>query len=197
MRYKPGQKQEMRKKTTDAVARAFRRRGYAGVGVDALAAEAGVTSGAIYSQFGSKDGAFLAALGAGMDVYLEAIPALQREHGANWLAALADQYLGAEHRADVAGGCTVATLVPDVIRAEAVAVREAFAARMTRMIDLVAHGLGGPAETRFVRALAFLATLVGGLNLARAMPTPAAGQAIADAVKRSALAAAGDVAAPE
>ena len=61
-------KEETRLKMRVAASRSFRAHGFAGVGVDGIAKEAGVTSGAFYSHFGSKDGAFSAALGVGLPV---------------------------------------------------------------------------------------------------------------------------------
>ena len=55
-------KQETRKRIVSAASQGFRSHGYAGIGVDAIAKEAGVTSGALYAHMGSKDGAFEAAL---------------------------------------------------------------------------------------------------------------------------------------
>ncbi|WP_282288716.1 TetR family transcriptional regulator [Pseudomonas sp. PS02302] len=58
MRYKPGHREESRAKILDAVGRGFRKHGYGGIGVDGLAKEAGVTSGAVYTHFPSKAAAF-------------------------------------------------------------------------------------------------------------------------------------------
>jgi TetR/AcrR family transcriptional regulator, transcriptional repressor for nem operon len=66
MRYKPDHKVESRSKILAAVGRGFRKKGYAGIGVDGLAKEAEVTSGAFYGHFRSKDDAFRQALLAGM-----------------------------------------------------------------------------------------------------------------------------------
>ena len=54
MRHKGVDKETTRRKVTEAAGRKFRKHGYAGVGIDALAKAAGVTSGAIYGHFGSK-----------------------------------------------------------------------------------------------------------------------------------------------
>ena len=48
-------KQLVRRKMVDAAGRGFRKNGYGGLGVDGLAKEAGVTSGAFYGHFKSKD----------------------------------------------------------------------------------------------------------------------------------------------
>lgn len=53
-------KAETRRRLIDAAARVFARRGFHGAGVDEVAAEAGVTTGALYWHFASKDDLFLA-----------------------------------------------------------------------------------------------------------------------------------------
>jgi AcrR family transcriptional regulator len=52
-------RQETRRAVLDAAARAFARRGFHGASVDAVAAEAGLSTGAVYSNFRSKEELFL------------------------------------------------------------------------------------------------------------------------------------------
>jgi AcrR family transcriptional regulator len=59
---RPMQREQVRRRLLKAAARLLSRRGYHGASVDAIAEEAGYTSGALYSHFGSKDGLFLALL---------------------------------------------------------------------------------------------------------------------------------------
>ncbi len=54
MRHKGVNKEETRKKIIAAVGRCFRKHGYAGIGVDGLAKNAGVTSGAFLFAFRFK-----------------------------------------------------------------------------------------------------------------------------------------------
>ena len=54
MRYAAGHKEGARTRILDAAGRGFRRLGFGGIGVDGLAKEAGVTSGAFYGHFPSK-----------------------------------------------------------------------------------------------------------------------------------------------
>src|SRR5438876_9149012 len=56
------QRERARERLLEAAARMLSRRGYHGAPVDAIAEEAGYTSGALYSHFGSKEGLFLALL---------------------------------------------------------------------------------------------------------------------------------------
>ena len=60
------QKQQTRQRILDAAGRGFRKGGFGGIGVDGLAKEAGVTSGAFYVHFDSKATAFRESVVKGM-----------------------------------------------------------------------------------------------------------------------------------
>jgi AcrR family transcriptional regulator len=81
MRYGPGHKEDARTRILAAVGRGFRRLGYGGIGVDALAKEAGVTSGAFYGHFPSKADAFTASALAGLVELREGIERLRAKAG--------------------------------------------------------------------------------------------------------------------
>jgi AcrR family transcriptional regulator len=55
-------KEQTRRRLLEAATRVFRRRGYRGASVEAIAAEAGYTVGALYSNFEGKDDLLLALL---------------------------------------------------------------------------------------------------------------------------------------
>lgn len=191
MRYKPGQKQETKRKMTVAASQTFREFGYAGVGVDGLAKAAGVTSGAFYTHFGSKEAAFAAALDLGLDEVIEAVPQFQRDHGTRWIQAFADYYLGKAHREDLGGGCAMTALTPEVIRS-ASPLHESYEEKMTQIAALMARGLAEDAAAdRVNRAWAVLAVLIGGLSLARAMSSATVIDTISKTVIDAALVAAG------
>ncbi|HYD61966.1 MAG TPA: TetR/AcrR family transcriptional regulator [Noviherbaspirillum sp.] len=176
---------------TEAVSRGFRKHGFAGIGVDALAKGADVTSGAFYSHFGSKSGAFEVALGVGLDEVIEGLPEYQRKYGTDWLHAFADYYLSKAHREDLECGCAMASLTPDVIRAGK-DIQVAFEKKMNAIVNIVTRGLDiGNADEARARAWAMLGVLIGGLNIARAMKSRAAIDEVANAIKTAALAAAG------
>lgn len=187
----PTKKQQTRERMLDAASQCFRSNGYAGIGVDGIAKAAGVTSGAFYAHFGSKDGAFDAALAAGLDEVIEAIPKYQQEFGSDWLRAFTDYYLGKAHRDDLAGGCAMTTLSPEVVRAEP-GVHAAYEEKMSRIADLIANGLaGGSDDDRRTRAWAMLGTLIGGLTVARAVKKRKTAEEIAASIRAAAVAAAG------
>jgi TetR/AcrR family transcriptional regulator, transcriptional repressor for nem operon len=187
----PTKREQTHRRMLDAAGRSFRSHGFSGIGVDGIAKAAGVTSGAFYAHLGSKGGAFGAALDAGLDEVIESLPEFQRDAGSKWVRAFADYYLGRAHRDDLAGGCAMTTLSPEVVRAGP-KTRAAYEAKMTKIAGLIAHGLaGGTEEERRARAWAMLATLVGGLTLARAVASTGLPEEIAAAVRKAAVKAAG------
>ncbi len=192
MRYKPGHKEETRQKMISAVSQGFRSHGYAGIGVDGLAKAAGVTSGAFYSHFGSKDSAFVAALEFGLDEVIDAVPAFQKKGGKRWIVDFADYYLGKAHRDDLACGCAMTSLSPEVVRTNP-QTHEIYESKMDRIADLLAVGLkGGSKANRRARAWAFLGILLGGLTIARASKSDKIADEVATAIRKAAIAAAGD-----
>lgn len=191
MRHKGVDRAEMGARVLGAAGRAFRKNGFSGIGVDGLAKEAGVTSGAFYSHFGSKNGAFLKALEAGLDEVLVQLPQLQVEAGTNWVQAFAEYYMSKGHRSDMECGCAMATLTTDVVRSDKAA-HMLYEKKMKAIVDQVAAGLNdGTVEERRGRALSVLGILIGGLNVARAMHTQAASEEIARAISSAAVVAAG------
>lgn len=167
-------KQKLRKEEThrallNAASRAFRSEGFSGVGVDAIAKAAGATSGAFYAHLGSKDGAFHAALDAGLNEVIDTVPVYQERHGAGWVDAFAQYYLGAAHRMDRACGCAMTAMSPDVVRAGP-ETRALYDRKMQTIAGLVAKGLPGEDDgARLHRAWAFLSVLIGALTTARAL----------------------------
>lgn len=185
---KQDRKAETHARMRDAASRGFRAQGYAGIGVDGIAKAAGVTSGAFYAHFGSKDGAFQEALDVGLDEVVDGVPRFQAEHGGEWVRAFADYYLGRDHRADLPCGCAMTTLSPEVARAGP-DVQARYAAKMTKIAELMSQGLPGSSRAERVdRAWCLLATLIGGLTLARAVGPGRVSDQISAATKSAAMA---------
>lgn len=185
-----GRKEQTHQRMLEAASQGFRSHGFAGVGVDAIAKQAGATSGAFYAHLGSKEGAFRAALELGLNEVIEAIPQFQREHGGKWVDAFAEYYLGKAHRKDLACGCAMTTLSPEVARS-GTEVKTIYEAKMKKIVGLIADGLSdGNSEERIARAWSMLGTLIGGLTLARSMKTKRQADEIASVIKATAVAAA-------
>lgn len=179
-----------RAKLIESAGKSFRKAGYAGVGVDSIAQEAGVTSGAFYAHLGSKDGAFRTALLAGLEDVLVALPKFREEFGEAWPEAFATYYLGEAHRKDVEHGCAMAGLSPDVVRADH-DLQQHYADMMQQIADEVVTGIPGddPEGEKQQKAWSFLTSLIGALIVARAAGSGPLGTHIAEAGRAAAIAA--------
>lgn len=187
MRYKPEQKKQTATNILAAAERGFRLGGYGGVGVDGLAQEAGVTSGAFYKHFPSKIAAFEAAVVAGMQHYERNIENFQSESGDAWLVTLTDYYLGRGHREDISGGCVVPGLSGEVARSIK-EVRRDYQKGIKRIADKVEAGLpASDGNEHRHRAWAVLAMLAGGVILSRAVHDEAVAEEISAAVRGAVL----------
>ena len=186
-------REETRKRMLEAVGRSFRQHGFAGIGVDAIAKEAGVTSGAFYSHLGSKDAAFELAVESGLDEVIAAVPVFQRENGEGWVQAFADYYLGVAHRDDLATGCAMTTLTPEIAR-QSSSLNALYENKMQTIAGLMAKGLLGDDAGTLNRAWAMLSILTGGLNLSRAIASASVAEQVASTVKETVMLIAGDVA---
>lgn len=186
MRYSPEQKEKTRQRIIAAAERGFKRGGYAGLGVDGLAREAGVTSGAFYGHFPSKQAAFRAAITSGLGTLSEAVARFQRDHGEHWWPAFIRFYTGQKRTCDAAESCALQSLAPEVARADA-ATRVEFEAALGAIVAQMAGGGGDRAAISRERVWAILAMLIGGVTLARAVEDRALAEEIATAVEETAI----------
>jgi AcrR family transcriptional regulator len=181
----PGtRKQETHDRIVGVAARAIRRQGYAGVGVADVMKDAGLTHGGFYAHFDSRDALLVEALErAGRESGDALARAVERRtaKGASAFRALVDAYLSNEHLASLETGCPVAALACDMPR-QSEAVREASAARVQRLVSAVQSALPQPSRAA---ASVVAGTLVGTLQLARAMGDNADGRAILSAARKA------------
>ena len=190
MRYKPGHREEAKARILAAAGSGFRKHGYGGIGVDGLAEEAGVTSGAFYGHFASKESAFQEAIAVGLDQLRGSIERFRAQHGEGWVEAYTDFYLGPRRTCDLSDSCTLQSLSSEVGRSSE-AIRSTYRAEIVKVVAAVAEGLSsGTLEERERRAWAFLVILSGGVTMARAVDDMAVGEAIAAAARVAALSAA-------
>lgn len=187
MRYKSGHKEEARARMIAAAGRGFRRKGFGGIGVDGLAKEAEVTSGAFYGHFSSKDAAFKEAVAAGIEELRAGIEKFQMTHGKGWIEPFVDFYLGEKRTCDLGESCAMQSLSTEVMRAAA-DVRAVYQNGMMKVADQIAKGLpsGSPTDKR-KRAWAFLSVLAGGVTVARAVEGDDVAAQIAKAARLAAL----------
>lgn len=192
MRYKQGHREESKAKILSAIGRGFRKHGYEGIGIDGLAKEAGLTSGAFYGHFSSKEEAFNETVIEGFKDLCENIEHLQSEQGENWIVIFIDFYLGTRRTCDLAESCALQTLPHEVARSSEL-VRESYQAEMIKVIEAVAKGLPqGTIAERRSRAWALMSLLSGGVTVARALADDALSAKTAKAIRSAALAIAKD-----
>ena len=194
MRYPPGHKQEARARLIAAAGRGFRKHGFGGVGIDGLASEAQVTSGAFYGHFPSKEAAFREALAAGLEDLRNGVKTCREQAGPGWLEPFVDFYLGHRRLCDLGESCALQSLTPEVERADPLT-RTTYQTALLAIVDAITEGFEGgaiAAETcqSRARAWALLAMLSGGVGMARAVQDPEVSAAIARSVRESALRAA-------
>jgi len=187
MRYGPDHKEEARTRILSAAGRGFRRLGFGGIGVDGLAKEAGVTSGAFYGHFPSKAVAFKAAAVAGLVQLREGIESLRASGGEAWLEEFVDFYMTVRRTCDPGESCALQSLTPEVARADR-DTKAAYEAELVKVVEAVAEGLSnGTLATRRKTAWAILSMLSGGVSIARSAADPRTGAQIAAAVKSAVL----------
>ncbi len=181
------QKAQTRQRILAGAGRAFRKGGYAGTGVDGLAKESGVTSGAFYVHFESKGDAFRETLKQGMDELRDGVQHFQATHGRRWWPEFVRFYLSVKRTCDLSEGCTLQALPPEVARSDH-ASRIAFEAALREVAQAVADGPASPRAPRDVEtACVALASLVGAVTLARAVETTAFSDQIAAATELALL----------
>ncbi len=147
-------------------ARRFRELGLDGIGVADVMKQAGVTVGAFYKHFKSRDELVVEALATAF----KDIDAWE-EH-AETLAQLLQTYLTEYHRDNPGAGCAMGALLGDMSRASKSA-KTVYTARVKRNLAVTAGLL--PSEknpNKRGRALLILSSLLGALNLSRAVSDP-------------------------
>jgi TetR/AcrR family transcriptional repressor of nem operon len=150
---------ENRERILTEAARLFRERGVSAVGMDALADAAGMTHGSL----DSKEHLAAEALGRAFD------SSAAKYGKVETLSAYVESYLSARHRDAPGNGCAIATLGCEVPR-QGNAMRHTFTEGLRRMIGRLTRLLGPKAGRKCENeALAIVATLVGGIILARAV----------------------------
>ena len=169
-RYANDHKRATRDRILETAGRRFRQDGLDGSGIATLMKDAGLTNGAFYAHFGSKDDLIARVLAE--QLREQAVTYGDVDTGREGLEELLKDYLSAEHRDSRREGCPSAALLGEVARSSPQA-RAAYTEGVVRLADAVAAHLD-PRSPRRLRArmLGVLATLVGTIQLARALDDP-------------------------
>ncbi|RLT92196.1 TetR/AcrR family transcriptional regulator [Ketobacter sp.] len=177
MRYSKEHIQETRNRIYRAALSKFRSEGFHGIGVDGISKAAGVTSGAFYKHFGSKANAFREVMSEGLALLRGGIEHSQAENGAQWLNSFIKWYFSTHTRnatntdedlLPMQGGCALPTLSPEVARTDE-ETRAAYEQELLQIVKAISAGL--PKETTMKKQVSWsmLATMIGGVTLARAI----------------------------
>jgi TetR/AcrR family transcriptional regulator, transcriptional repressor for nem operon len=187
----PSRRELTHDRILDVASRAIRLHGVAGVGVADVMKQAGLTHGGFYAHFASRDAMLVEALArAGRDSSdkLDRSSAAREAGGASPLRALIERYLSKAHLARADTGCVVAALASELPR-QSDAVREAALTRVNKLLERVEQALPQDVvEGRDAQAMAIASTMVGALQLARALGANAQGHALLEAARTSLLA---------
>jgi AcrR family transcriptional regulator len=181
------QKEESRARILASAGRGFRSRGYGGLGVDELAKQAGVTSGAFYANFKSKAAAFREAIAAGMDELRIVVEGFRHSQGKNWISAFVELYMGERRQAALPDSCALQSLTADVARAD-VEAKQVFEEKLQGVLAAMTINGADSSGVTLDRehAMALLALLSGAVSMTRAVNNVALQEEIAEAVRRRA-----------
>ena len=181
------QKVQTRQRILQAAGRGFRKGGFGGIGVDGLAKEAGLTSGAFYVHFDSKAHAFRESVAQGMGELKGGVQYFQQEHAREWWPEFVRFYLHAKRTCDLSESCTLQTMPPEVARADE-ASRASFEAGLKDVAQALIDGPASPGVPQDLgTACAALSLLVGAVTLARAVGSEAFAEQIAAGAEHALL----------
>jgi TetR/AcrR family transcriptional repressor of nem operon len=160
MRYPVEETAAKHERIVKEASRLFRERGFENVSVSQVMKAAGLTHGAFYAHFSSKEELQAAAVAHGIKVSLER---LQRSNNKKSKESFADLYLSRWHRDNPGDGCTMAALAQEVARSTP----ELKAAFEQGLENILSAKRGDRKEAIF-----WVAALIGGVVLARAVRAP-------------------------
>jgi len=186
MRYPADHKTKAKDAIVAAAGKRLKRQGFSGIGVDGLAAAAGVTSGAFYSSFASKEALLEEMIGRYLgSPFVDGEPGDTRQNQRRLKAFLLD-YLSEGHGRDAENGCVMPALSADVGRAGD-RVRNTYQKRMRLLIERMTRSMSGSDPQKRQRAWAVLALMVGTITVARPLPDGPERQELLDAALANAL----------
>ncbi len=165
MRYEKGRREASRQRIMDVATERFRSDGIAVSGLAGIMGEAGLTNGAFYPHFPSKAALVRESVAAALAAQTAQIQELLAAGGTS-LAI--DTYLSAEHRDNPGKGCASAALLPEIAR-EPIETRQVYAEHLLKLVRQVAAELTPDARDPEAVAFGVFATLIGTLELSRAV----------------------------
>ncbi|MGM5058339.1 TetR/AcrR family transcriptional regulator [Rhizobium sp. 814_E9_N1_1] len=172
MRYEKGRKDTSRRRIIDVAIERFRTDGIAGSGLATIMKDAGLTNGAFYPHFPSKADLVRETLSDALSKQAVWLRGMLDEGG---LDSVIDFYLSPEHRDNPGLGCASAALLPELAR-QPEETRGMYAEQSHVLVLLLAEALPAKVEAREDVACVIFATLIGTLQLARAVDKESSGR---------------------
>jgi TetR/AcrR family transcriptional repressor of nem operon len=168
VRYEKGHKDASRQRIIAVATERFRREGIAATGLAGIMSEAGLTNGAFYPHFKSKAALVRASLDAAIETQCDQMGQLLGTGGPE---RVIDVYLSPAHRDAPGLGCASSALLPEIAR-EPIATRAAYTERQLALVGVMASALPKGTQDPEGVALGVFATLIGTLEMARAVSDP-------------------------
>jgi TetR/AcrR family transcriptional repressor of nem operon len=165
MRYEKGRKEATRRQIIEVATERFKDDGIAASGLAGIMSDAGLTNGAFYPHFQSKAELVRECVATALEDQTNRLQDILSRGGPE---AVIDAYLSAEHRDNPRSGCPSAALLAEIAR-EPVETRRMFAERLLSMLRKMSSALPPQASNSEGALLGVYATLVGALQLARAI----------------------------
>jgi TetR/AcrR family transcriptional repressor of nem operon len=175
MRYSPDHKAEVRQRIVQDAALRVRGEGLNGAGVVAVMRDTGLTHGGFYKHFASKDDLLVESVREAFRDFEEKLvhAAEQSRSGEPW-KAIVQFYLSVTHCDDPSHGCPITALGPELVRVEAGMRGQFFADILNYKNTMVPFMPGRRAVDKESAFFAIFATMIGAMQLARALPHRAA-----------------------
>ena len=169
MRYPAAQTAEKHTKALQSASRLFRERGFSGASISEIMTATGLTHGSFYNHFDSKEDLLAEAFAHASEQSMAALENFgSSEEGKQTMLR---DYLSAEHRDDPGNGCIMAALATDF------QTQPKTRAVVTHHIRSLISKFGerfpwSSKRNKRKQAIHTLATMVGGLILARVVNDP-------------------------
>jgi TetR/AcrR family transcriptional repressor of nem operon len=175
MRYSPGHKAEVRQKIVQDAALRVRQEGLNGAAVAAVMRDTGLTHGGFYKHFESKDDLLVESVREAFRDFAEKLvhAAKQSRSKEPW-KAIVKFYLSVEHCDDARHGCPLTALGPDLARVDATMRGQFFTDLVNYKDTMLPFMPGRRTADKESAFFAIFSTMIGAMQLARALHHPAA-----------------------
>ena len=175
MRYSAEHKAEVRQKIVRDAALRVRNEGLNGAAVAAVMRDMGLTHGGFYKHFASKDNLLIESVREAFRDFAEKLAhAAEQSRSKEPWKAIVKFYLSMEHCDDAAHGCPLTALGSELARVETTMRGQLFADLVNYRDKMVPFMPGRRNADRESAFFSIFSTMIGAMQLARALPQRAA-----------------------